>query len=405
MPRLRGRSARPARRASLRRCRDRPARLERVAVSAASRGGRGDRQRAARARTATRTRPRRCCAAAWPSATRSTRRGSPSGTAPARSCSPPPRRSASPGAEILYAWPAFSIYPHLARALRRPRDPRAAGRGRRPRPRRDAGRDHRGDPARARLQPQQPDRDPHPGGADRATSASASRPRHGDPRRGLRRVPDRRRPRRDASTCCATSPTWSLLRTFSKVLRAGRPAGRLRARLGRASAPPSTRCASRSASTRSPRRPPPRRSCTATTSPSGSRRRSPSASGSRRGLRELGLETPTPRRTSPGSRSATATRAGRRRPRRAGIAVRGRARRWAAPATSGSPTGPPAENERFLAALARGSLDRLSGRAPVLRTQAPCYKGRQRSRTRLTRTEAPSGAALGLPACPTVLAI
>ena len=30
-----------------------------------------------------------------------------------------------------------------------------------------------------------------------------------DPRRGLRRVPDPRRPRRDASTCSPTSPTWS----------------------------------------------------------------------------------------------------------------------------------------------------------------------------------------------------
>ena len=53
-----------------------------------------------------------------------------------------------PGAEILYAWPSFSMYPYLAALTGRARDPRAARRGRRPRPRGDGGRGDRGDPAR-----------------------------------------------------------------------------------------------------------------------------------------------------------------------------------------------------------------------------------------------------------------
>ena len=43
------------------------------------------------------------------------------------SCWPPARRCSNPGAEVVYAWPAFSVYPHLgaasgARAIEVPLD-------------------------------------------------------------------------------------------------------------------------------------------------------------------------------------------------------------------------------------------------------------------------------------------
>ena len=81
-----------------------------------------------------------------------------------------------PGAEIVYAWPSFSMYPYLPALTGRARDPRAAGRGRRPRPRRDGGRGHRRDPAADRLQPQQPDRDPPARRPRSPPSASGSPP-------------------------------------------------------------------------------------------------------------------------------------------------------------------------------------------------------------------------------------
>ena len=64
-----------------------------------------------------------------------------------------------PGAELVYAWPSFSMYPHLAaasgaRAVTVPLDDE-----RLPRPRGDGARGHRRDAHRDRLQPQQPDRD------------------------------------------------------------------------------------------------------------------------------------------------------------------------------------------------------------------------------------------------------
>ena len=62
-----------------------------------------------------------------------------------------------PGAELVYAWPSFSVYPHLAAASGRARRPRTARRDRPSRPRGDARRDHRRDAARDRLQPEQPD--------------------------------------------------------------------------------------------------------------------------------------------------------------------------------------------------------------------------------------------------------
>ena len=78
---------------------------------------------------------------------------------------------------------------------------------------------------------------------------------------------------------------------LQQVLRPGRAAGRLRDRLGRASAPRSTPCASRSASTPSPRRPGRRRSCTRTTSCAGSRRTIAERLRVEEALRELGLAT------------------------------------------------------------------------------------------------------------------
>ena len=64
-----------------------------------------------------------------------------------------------PGAELVYAWPSFSVYPHLAaasgaRAITVDLDGDAA-----PRPRRDGAGDHRRDAPGHRLQPQQPDLD------------------------------------------------------------------------------------------------------------------------------------------------------------------------------------------------------------------------------------------------------
>ncbi len=72
-----------------------------------------------------------------------------------------------PGAEILYAWPSFSMYPYLPAltGAREIRVPLAAG---------DvhdldamATEVDRGDPAAGRLQPEQPDRDARAGGRDR----------------------------------------------------------------------------------------------------------------------------------------------------------------------------------------------------------------------------------------------
>ena len=188
-------------------------------------------------------------------------------------------------------------------ALRGARDPRPARRGLRPRPRRDAGRDHRGHPARLRLQPEQPDRDPHPGGADRRLLRAGARPRHRGARRGLRRVPDQRRSRRHRRPAGRASPTWSSCGRSARCT--GSPACAAATRSARpSSAPRSTRCASRSASTSWPRRPPPRRSCTATTSPSASSERSSSGSSSRRGCASSASIPPTRRPTSRGSRSA-----------------------------------------------------------------------------------------------------
>ena len=121
-----------------------------------------------------------------------------------------------PGDEIVFAWPAFSIYPHLAAlsGAREIRVPLAEGYV------------HDLDAMLAeitaatqlvlRLQPEQPDRDPPPGGTDRRLRRAGARPRHRGARRGLRRVPDQRRSRRHRRPA-GGFPNLVVLRTFSKV--------------------------------------------------------------------------------------------------------------------------------------------------------------------------------------------
>ena len=138
-----------------------------------------------------------------------------------------------------------------------------------------------------------------------------------------------------------------------QVLRPGRAAGRLRDRLRRTSAPRSTRCASRSASTPSPRRP----AAEAILHQDDVLRRVEGTVVERLQVEEgagasSGSRPRRPRRTSPGSTSATPTRR-RSSPASpsAQIAVR-----------AGTPLGDPghirvsygtaAENDRFLAAMA-----------------------------------------------------
>ena len=117
--------------------RAREARLERDARARRTRGARGGR---GAARTLNRyPDPDEVAAAqrASPTAPASRRAGSPWATAPARSCWPPPRRMLEPGAEIVYAWPSFSMYPHLAAMTGARAIDGAARRRRRARPRGD----------------------------------------------------------------------------------------------------------------------------------------------------------------------------------------------------------------------------------------------------------------------------
>ena len=119
--------------------------------------------------------------------------GSPSPTAPARSCSPPPWRSASPATRSSTPGPRSRSIRYLpalsgAREIRVPLDGRL-----RPRPRRDARGGDRGDPAADRLQPEQPDRDPSAGSSGSASFVRERALTDDDhPRRGLHRVPDQR---------------------------------------------------------------------------------------------------------------------------------------------------------------------------------------------------------------------
>ncbi len=114
-----------------------------------------------------------------------------------------------PGAEVVYAWPAFSVYPHLAaasgaRAIEVPLTSDG-----RPRPRRDRGRDHGRDTAGARLQPEQPDQHRAATRADRGLPREGPGPRLRDSRRGICRVlADDRRSVRVAAAARPPSRIW-----------------------------------------------------------------------------------------------------------------------------------------------------------------------------------------------------
>ena len=263
-----------------RRLGDRPARLERVAVPAASGGRRGDRER-----------PRRRTAIPDPDATLLRRRIA------ERFEVDPPQIAVSngsceillaaalalcePGAELVYAWPSFSIYPYLA-PLSGAREIRV------PLTRRD---EHDLDAIASEItaatqlvvvcNPNNPTATHIP--AERIGAFLERVPGHvtvildeayvefQTPRRPRRhRRPAARLP--EPGACCAPSRSLRARRACASATRCARPA----------SAQRWTPFASRSASTRSPRPPAPRRSATPTTSPGAWRRRSSSGSRSRR---------------------------------------------------------------------------------------------------------------------------
>ena len=72
-------------------------------------------RRRCRASTATRTRRTRPCAASWPTATASRRRIA-IGNGSCDVLLAAGEALLEPGAELVYAWPSFSVYPHLAAA-------------------------------------------------------------------------------------------------------------------------------------------------------------------------------------------------------------------------------------------------------------------------------------------------
>ena len=221
----------PGRRRLRVRGRDRQARLQRVALPAAPRGRRGDRRRRSpglnRYPDPTNAALRRRLA---------DRHGVPANRIAIGNGSCDILLAAGdallePGAEVVYAWPSFSVYPHLAAAS----GARDRGPGRRrapPRPRGDAARDHRRDPADDRLQPEQPDLDRAPARRDRRLRGRRPAPRLRDPRRGVHRVqppPGPRRVDRAARPAPEPRPAAHVL----EGLRPVRAAGRLRAvRLG-----------------------------------------------------------------------------------------------------------------------------------------------------------------------------
>ena len=122
-----------------------------------------------------------------------------------------------PGAEVVYAWPAFSVYPHLAAAsgataMQVPLDASD---------RHDldaiAGRDHGRDAAGADLQPQQPDVDRARPRRGRGVPGQGPVARVRDPRRGLLRVCARARGHYASLELIERFPNLMLLRTFSKA--------------------------------------------------------------------------------------------------------------------------------------------------------------------------------------------
>ena len=228
----------------------RPGARIRPSIEADRRGGRGP-------QPLSRTSMRRGCAGGSPSASTPIRRGSRSGNGSCEILLAAAEALCEPGDELAVRVAVVLDLPAPRRALGGPRDPRAARRRLRSRPRRDARRGHRGDPAGLRLQSQQPHRHPPSGRADHGVLRAAAGPRHDRPRRGLRRVPDRRRPgrhRRPAGGVpepggrCGRSARCTAWPACDAATRSAR----------RGSGRRSTRSASRSASTSWPRWPRPR---------------------------------------------------------------------------------------------------------------------------------------------------
>ena len=121
-----------------------------------------------------------------------------------------------PGAELVYAWPSFSVYPHLsaasgARAVTVPLD----GQGRHDLEG-DAARDHRRNAPGGRVQPEQPHEHGAAARGDRGLRRAGAPARVRDRRRGLLRVQPARRSRR-VDRAARSHPNLVLLRTFSKV--------------------------------------------------------------------------------------------------------------------------------------------------------------------------------------------
>ena len=255
------------------------------------------------------------------------------------------------GDEIVYGWPAFSMYPYLPAltGAREVRVPLGAGEVHDLEAMLQRG--HGGDPDADRLQPQQPDRDPHRRRPHRRVLRRGPRPRHGDRRRGLHRVPGERRPRCDRRPAPALSQPGPPA-DLQQVLRPRRPAGRLRAglrqvpRRGRRRPPALQRQRARPGRGRGGGAPRRRRARP------GRGERSSSGSTSRAHSRSAAWRRRTRRPTSPGSASATPTR-----PRWSGrwpsaASSSARARRWAGPATSASPTAPASRTKDFSRARA-----------------------------------------------------
>ena len=283
------------------------ARQQRVAVPAAARRARGDRARARRRSTATPTRPTRCCASACPSAT---------------AC--PPSRIAigngscdillaageallEPGAELVYAWPSFSVYPHLAAASGARAVTVAA---RRATSATTCEAMLREITVATRLvivcNPNNPTSTALPLARHRRRSSrEVPRARVRDPRRGLLRVQPARGPRRLARAA-RRAPQPRAAAHVLEGLRAVRAARRLRAvRLGgaaaraRPGAPAVLLQRARAGRGGRGARPPGRGRSTASRAPS------PSASRSTSACARSASSRPSRRRTSAGSRSAT----------------------------------------------------------------------------------------------------
>ena len=257
-----------------------------------------------------------------------------------------------PGAELVYAWPSFSVYPHLAaasgaRAIEVPLDD-----------------DHRHQLDKMREEitaatrlvivcnPNNPTSTALPLDEIAEFVEVGPAPRRGDPRRGLRRVQRPAGPGRVGRSCSSATRTSCCCARSARSTASAGCGSATRCAAPRPSGPRSTRSASRSSATppRRPRRS--RRSTTRTRSPAASSATSPSGSASRTGCARSGSSPPSRRRTSSGSTSARRIEsevmkglAERNILVRAGGAL-GR------PGALRVTVGTQAENERFLEALA-----------------------------------------------------